>query len=77
MVLIDFFLLRQRRNNSDDFDVNFDPGRLQHHGGGGGTLPHVSLDDDQLLREEDGMGGRLAGSTVDGGIATPRNSSRW
>ena len=72
MVVI-VFLLRRRRNNSDDFDGNLDPARLQHHGGGGGgTLPQVHLNDDQLLNEEDnGMGGRLAGSTVGGGIVTP------
>ncbi|KIJ98839.1 hypothetical protein K443DRAFT_680424 [Laccaria amethystina LaAM-08-1] len=70
-VVILSFLLRWRRNNSDDFDENFDPARLQHHGGGGGTLPQVNLNDDQLLHEEDdGMGGRLAGSTVGGGIVT-------
>ena len=70
MVLIVFFLLR-RRNNSDDFDGNFGPARLQHHGSGGGTLLQVNLNDDQLLNEDDGMGGRLAGSTVGGGIVTP------
>ena len=74
MSLVVFFLLRRRRSNSDDFDGNFDPARLQHHGGGGGgggTLPQVNLNDDQLLNEDDGMGGRLAGSTVGGGIVTP------
>lgn len=73
IALIVFFLLRRRRNNLDDFDGNFDPARLQHHGGGGGggTLPQVNLDDDQLLNEDDGMGGRLAGSTIGGGIVTP------
>ena len=69
--LIVFFLLRRRRNSSDDFDGNFDPACLQHHGGGGGTLPQVNPNDDQLLNEDDWMGGRLAGSTVGGRIVTP------
>ena len=53
------------------FDGNFGPARLQHHRGRGGTLPPVNLNDDQLLNQDDGMGGRLAGSTVNGGIVTP------
>jgi hypothetical protein len=70
LILILFFL-RRRRNNSDDFNGNFDPARLRHHGRAGGTFPQVNLDDYQLLQEDDGMGGRLAGSTVGGGIVTP------
>ena len=40
------------------FDGNFGPARLQHHGGGGRTLPQINLDDDQFLHEDNGMGGR-------------------
>jgi hypothetical protein len=71
LVVILSFLVCWPRNISDDFNGNFDLARLRHHGRGGGTFPQVNLDDYQLLQEDDGMGGRLAGSTVGGGIVTP------
>ena len=40
-----FYCLR-RRSNKDEFDGIFDPDRVVHHTGGGGTLPHVDLVDE-------------------------------
>ncbi|KAG6333977.1 hypothetical protein ID866_5113 [Astraeus odoratus] len=36
----------RRRSYKDDFDGDFDPDRVVHHSGGGGTLPQLDLVDD-------------------------------
>ncbi|KAF8634565.1 hypothetical protein AX17_004155 [Amanita inopinata Kibby_2008] len=66
LLLVVFLLLRWRKKKSldDEFDGNFDPGRLAAGQKGsatmGGTLPNISLNE----IEDDGMGGRLAASDL-------------
>lgn len=66
--LIVFLFMRWRRKRAldDEFDGDFDPGRLAVAGGrsggppAGGTLPKIAV----LPEEDDGMGGRLAASDL-------------
>ncbi|KAJ7753410.1 hypothetical protein DFH07DRAFT_824348 [Mycena maculata] len=77
--LLIWFLRRRalERRREAEFDGNFDPGRTT--GGAGPTLPQVStgagmggmngaMDAEE---EDDGVGGRLAGSSIGGGVVTP------
>lgn len=69
-----FLYYRKRTMGKSEFDGNFDPAHVNARpvsSGGipvaGGTLPRITLDDE----EDDGMGGRLPHSSVGGGIITP------
>ncbi|KAH8825572.1 hypothetical protein DL96DRAFT_1609307 [Flagelloscypha sp. PMI_526] len=62
---------RRREKEFDAFDGNFDPSKFVANSGGG-TLPDIDLDDAPPgAPPDDGMGGRLAGSDVGGGVVTP------
>ncbi|KAJ7765630.1 hypothetical protein B0H16DRAFT_1794548 [Mycena metata] len=71
---------RERRREAE-FDGNFDPGRTTaggHAGSGPGvgekggpTLPHINNGVLAAEEEDDGVGGRLAGSSIGGGVVTP------
>lgn len=70
LAVLTWFLLRRakQRRIEKEFDGNFDPDRFARPSGSapGGTLPNVGSTDD-----DDGMGGRLAASTVGGGVVSP------
>ncbi|KAJ7142084.1 hypothetical protein C8R43DRAFT_580839 [Mycena crocata] len=72
LAVLGIWFVRKRskeRRLKEAFDGNFDPGRTT-----GPTLPHVTQDGGELgMQEEgdDGMGGRLAGSSIGGGVVTP------
>ncbi|PPQ91094.1 hypothetical protein CVT25_013132 [Psilocybe cyanescens] len=72
LIALLLFLLRRRRTKHE-FDGNFDPGHVTAGGRasgleGGGTLPQIPLNDEDL---DDGMGGRLNGGVGGGGIISP------
>lgn len=78
LMLLAFFYVRHQRQKriEREFDGNFDPAatdkRSSHmnsiRGAAGGTLPNVGTDEELL---DDGMGGRLAGTVVGGGVVSP------
>lgn len=78
-ILVFFVLRRQRQKRIEkEFDGNFDPAAtdkrsstfnsIRGPAGDGGTLPNLGTDNELL---DDGMGGRLAGTVVGGGIVSP------
>ncbi|KAJ7577771.1 hypothetical protein C8J56DRAFT_936242 [Mycena floridula] len=59
------FRWRKQRNLESEFDGDFDPGRMEKHSSR--QALSVLLPED----ENDGMGGRLNGTSVGGGVVTP------
>ncbi|KAH8827238.1 hypothetical protein DL96DRAFT_1605999 [Flagelloscypha sp. PMI_526] len=76
LIALGYWLWRRRRRNLDStFDGNFDPstnrysavgiGGVATHSTGGGTLPNIPLDDDEVIADR-----RFSGSEIGGGIVT-------